>query len=352
MFSDMTHRERIIAAFDHQPTDRVPTDWWGVPEITDKMFRHLGARPGDWVDFANKLDIDKVMYVGPTLIADRPNIMGVPQKIVPLPDGSGVYEEPEYFPLADFETIEEIEASDYVFPTTDMFDYSTIAQQCEQYKDFAITGGYISLTYFYECIRGTEQMLIDFIAYPEVAEYILQRLEDFHYDHVKKILEAAQGKIDYAECTDDLGSQHSLLMSPAIVDHFLGKHYDRNIAMFKEYGARVFHHDDGAMTQILPWLMDKGIEILNPLQWHLPGWDLRQLKQTYGDRLCFHGGIDNQHVLPFGTTQEIRDEVYACCDQLYSDGTGYVLGPCHNIQAITPIENILEMYKTAKEYKR
>ena len=121
--------------------------------------------------------------------------------------------------------------------------------------------------------------------------------------------------------------------------------------MIQSYGAKVFHHDDGAMTDLIPWLLDKGMDILNPLQWHLPGWDLAQLKQKYGNEICFHGGIDNQLVLPFQGVAEVKKEVEDCINALYAPNrTGYILAPCHNCQAFTPIENIITMYSHAREY--
>jgi uroporphyrinogen decarboxylase len=74
------------------------------------------------------------------------------------------------------------------------------------------------------------------------------------------------------------------------------------------------------------------------------------MKEQYGKQICFHGGIDNQHVLPFGDIHDVRREVRACLDALFFDRTGYILGPCHRIQVITPIENVLEMYKAAREF--
>ena len=123
-------------------------------------------------------------------------------------------------------------------------------------------------------------------------------------------------------------------------------------ASSKGFGARVFHHDNGAMTDMLPWLMDKEIELLNPLQWYLPGWDLKALKEQYKGKLCFHGGIDNQHVLPYGTMEELKKEVHDCMDALFTDKTGYILGPCHNVQANTSVEKVLNMYKYAYDYRK
>ena len=347
---EMTPRERIISAINHEPTDRIPLDYWGVDEVTTALYKHYGAH--DMLTLSQAMDLDKIMGVGAPMIAkNRLNVWNVEERQVSVHDGAGVYSEPVCFPIGDFETIDEIEAN-YEWPTTEMFDYSGIYQDCKRYKDagYAIGGGYISLTYFYSCIRGIEQMLLDFAIDPELADYVLFKLNEFASAHTRKILEAGDGLIDITEVTDDFGSQHGLLMSPGMIERYLGKYFDSNIAMAKQFGAKVFHHDDGDVMELVPWIISKGCDILNPLQWHLPGWDLFKLKKDYGARLCFHGGIDNQDVLPFGSIDDIKTEVRACIDTLYSDNTGYILAPCHNIQANTPVEKVVAMYEYAKEY--
>lgn len=346
MTTEMTKRERILAAIAHQPVDRLPVDYWGVPEITHRLMAHFGAT--DFLEVCEALDIDRIANIAPRFLGreDGGDMWGIKHKEVPLPGGQGTYTEPISFPLAGFETVAEIEAG-YQFPTCDLFDYSNIPEECKRLSGYAIEAGYISLTYFYGLLRGTEGMLLDFIESPDIARYVLHRLQEFSYEHVRRILEAGDGRIDIAQVTDDFGSQGGLLMSPAMIDEFLASYYERNIQLVKDHGAIVFHHDDGAIAELLGWLCDKGIQVLNPIQWHLPGWDLPAIKRDFGHQICFHGGVDNQDVLPFGTPADVRREVEACIAALFSDRTGYILAPCHNIQANTPIENVIEMYRHA-----
>jgi uroporphyrinogen decarboxylase len=92
-------------------------------------------------------------------------------------------------------------------------------------------------------------------------------------------------------------------------------------------------------------MIDINIDILNPIQWRSNGMNRQFLKNTYGDKVIFHGAVDNQYTLPFGTTNEVREEVLENLSILGAGG-GYILAPCHNIQPITPVENILAMYET------
>ena len=351
-FSEMTRKERVLAALNHEPLDRVPLDYWGVPEMTQNLMDYLGAE--DEIEFADKLGIDKIIKIHPIDIypnIKRRNTWDVAYKMVPIAGGVGYYEEPEFYPIGNCRTIDEIE-SVYEWPRPDMFDYSTIDVLCDRYKDFAIDCGYTSLTHHYIDIRGIEQMMIDFIDNPKLTKHILMRIQEFCFENTRRILDVGNGRITFSHMTDDFASQTGLMISPAMIDEYLRGYYDQTISMIHSFGAKAFHHNDGAMTSMMPWLMDRGIDVLNPLQWHLPGWDLKALKVQYGKRICFHGGVENQHILPFGTKKEIHDEVETCLDILFSDHTGYILAPCHNIQAITPVENVIEMYKAARSYKK
>jgi uroporphyrinogen decarboxylase len=119
----------------------------------------------------------------------------------------------------------------------------------------------------------------------------------------------------------------------------------------RSHGIHVFYHTDGAARDIIPDLLTvTGIEVLNPIQWRCPGMDMGELKAEFGSQICFHGAIDNQQTLPFGTPEEVRAEVRRCIDTLAADGTGYILAPCHNIQAVSPVENIIAMYDEAWHY--
>ncbi|HOQ46103.1 MAG TPA: uroporphyrinogen decarboxylase family protein [Bryobacteraceae bacterium] len=104
------------------------------------------------------------------------------------------------------------------------------------------------------------------------------------------------------------------------------------------------HHDDGAIRPLIPDLLDIGIDILNPIQWRCRGMDRAALARDFGARVVFHGGIDNQQTLPFGTVEDVRREVEDNL-ALFSGCKGYIVAPCHNIQANTPTANIVAMYE-------
>jgi uroporphyrinogen decarboxylase len=152
------------------------------------------------------------------------------------------------------------------------------------------------------------------------------------------------------QVTDDFGSQHGLLISPRIFDEFYRAPIQRAIDLAKSYGIIVFHHDDGDMRPLLPTLVTMGIDVLNPIQWRCGNWDLAMLKAEYGKRLCFHSAVDNQQTLPFGTPEDVQAEVRRLIATLASDRTGFIIGPCHNLQPVMPVENIIALYEAAREY--
>jgi uroporphyrinogen decarboxylase len=353
-------RERILAAIRRQPVDRVPTDIWATPEVWDA----LRARFGTEEDVRQTLHIDGIVdvrpaYIGPPL-ASSPADAGLDFQVYYgvwgaglrwIGHGTGRYLEQVNYPLANARTVADLEA--FPWPSADWFDYAGLrAIAARRHETRVVKCGYMSPVYLHNILRGMEQSLMDPLAEPELTEELLRRVCDFEYERHRRAFAAAAGLIDVAEVTDDLGCQTGPLMSLAAYRKFYKPHHERFIALCREFGVKVFHHDDGGMRPFLPDLVEMGIDILNPVQWTCPGMELTALKRDFGGRVCFHGGIENQKILPFGTPDEVRAEVRHCIDALASDRTGYILAPCHNLQSITPLENIVAMYDEAWRYGR
>jgi uroporphyrinogen decarboxylase len=118
-----------------------------------------------------------------------------------------------------------------------------------------------------------------------------------------------------------------------------------------EFGLKVMLHSCGSIKLLIPDLINIGLDILNPIQTKAKDMDPKKLKKAFGKDLSFHGSVDVQQVLPFGTVEEIKREVKQCIDAL-APGGGFILAPAHNIQADTPIENIITLFETARKYGR
>lgn len=349
---DMTPRERILAAINHQPVDRIPTDIWATPEVWDT----LRAQFGSTMDVFDALHIDgfagvEPRYIGPALpaVSDGETIDYWGIRTTRMPYEGGVYDEQTFYPLAAAQTIDDL--TRYNWPQTEWFDYSGMRATAQQARlTRAVQCGYMAPFYLHIQLRGLEQALIDPLVDPDFTHYLLNRSAEFLYAHQQRMFEACEGLIDVAQVTDDLGCQHGPLISMDTYQAFYAPHHKRFIDLCHAFGIKVFHHDDGACRPFLPLLVEMGIDILNPVQWTCPGMELTELKREFGARLCFHGGVENQRILPFGTPDDVRAEVRHCIDALASDGTGYILASCHNLQPNTPLENILAMYDEAWTY--
>jgi uroporphyrinogen decarboxylase len=351
---EMNARERVLAAINRQPLDRIPTDIWATPEVWASLCSHFGSETQVYAE----LHIDGMrsigpQYIGPALPAtpadESVDFWGIRRRWVH--HAGGKYDEQYFYPLASAQSIDDLDA--YPWPSADWFDYSQMrAQAVAARRTHVVKCGYMAPFYYHNLLRGLEQSLIDPLDDPEFTHALLQRISNFFYEHHRRMFETCDGLIDVAEVTDDLGSQRGPLISPRLYQEFYADHHKRFIDLCHEFGVKVFHHDDGAIRPFLPLLVEMGIDILNPVQWTCPGMDMVELKQTFGSKICFHGAIDNQHVMPFGTTDEVRAEVRHCIDALASDKTGYILAPCHNLQGHTPLANIIAMYDEAWRYGR
>lgn len=352
MTSSMTNRQRVLAAVNHQPIDRFPTDIWAVPEVWDMLKAHFHT--GDTLEIYDRLGIDGIVglaptYHGPAFHGPDPSLRynewGWGSR--PTEYRGGVYDEQVYFPLAEAETIGDLER--FPWPDPALYDYSAITAQAARHPDRARMCGYAAVFYYHNNLRGLEQSLMDPLTKPEFTRHLLQKISDIFSEYHRRCFEAAPGLIDLTQVTDDFGSQNGLIISPRLFDQFYRPHLQRAIDLAHAHGIHVFHHDDGDNRRLLSRLVEMKIQVLNPIQWRCGNWDLNEIKAQYGEKLCFHGGVDNQETLPFGTPEDVRREVRWLKQTLGADGTGFIIAPCHNIQAITPLENILAMYEAAGE---
>ncbi len=290
-------------------------------------------------------------YVGPPLPempeGEAVDYWGIRSRAIDY--GSGVYYENYFHPLQDARTIDDLER--YQWPTPEWFDYSTMRERAQAARERqAVCCGYMAIFFYHNLLRGLETSLLDPHDDPDFTRHLLDRLGDSFYEHHRRMFETCEGLIDVSQVTDDFGMQTGTLISLDTFRRFYRPHMERFIGLCREFGIKVFHHDDGAIRPFIPDLVEMGIDVLNPIQSECPGMEMDGLKRDFGHALCFHGGIDNQRLLAFGTPEEVRAEVRRAIDTLAGDGTGYILAPCHNIQAVTPVENIVAMYDEAWKY--
>ncbi len=344
----MTPRERGLAVLRRQKPDRVPLDYRATSELTAKLLRHLGCASVE--EMYVRLHVDHVvsvapLYVGPPLPPDA-DVFGC--RFADVDYGTGSYPECVYSPLARYQTVEEIER-EYTWPSPDWYDYSTIPDQLAGWEASPVSGGGSEPFLTYKNLRGMEQAFLDLVLHPEIVHYCLDRLYGLAYDRTLRTYEQARGQVLLTGVAEDMGAQYDLMYSPEQIREFFLPHMKRMIDLAHQAGAYVMHHSDGAVRKIIPEMIGIGIDVLDPVQWRCAGMEREGLKRDFGDRLVFHGAMDNQYTLPFGTVEEVRQEVLDNY-RILGAGGGYVLGPCHNIQAVGPPENVVAMYEAAYEH--
>jgi uroporphyrinogen decarboxylase len=343
----MTSRERWLAVFRRQKPDRVPMDFWGTDETVARLMKHLGCSGKREV--LEKLRVDFAVkaaprYVGPAL---PPGLDPFGRAYRKVSYDTGVYDECVSNPLAPYRSVSEIERN-YAWPNPDWWDCSAIPADLGGLEMYPVQGGGSEPFLIYKDLRGQEQAFIDLVENPEIVRYCLDKLFGLAYEETRRIFEAVPGRVLFTYVAEDMGAQNDLMVSAGHIREFLLPWMKRIIDLSHEGGAYVFHHNDGAIRRIVPDMIAAGIDLLNPIQWRCAGMEREGLKKDFGAKVVFHGGMDNQQTLPFGSVDDVRREVLANL-RILGAGGGYILAPCHNIQALTPPENIVAMYETCYE---
>jgi uroporphyrinogen decarboxylase len=188
--------------------------------------------------------------------------------------------------------------------------------------------------------------LIDLLDATELATYLMDRFTGFYVAYFDRMFTAAEGRIDILRIADDLGTQHGLLVSPRLFDRFFAPRLGKLIDMAHSHGVRVMFHSCGAIVPFVERIIALGVDILDPIQVAADGMDPQGIKDRFGSRICLHGAIDTQYVLPRGAPDDVANAVRRIIGILGAGG-GFILAPTHVLQTDVPTENVLALYDTA-----
>lgn len=273
---------------------------------------------------------------------------------------TGVYYEMCEHPLAEA-TVDDLEG----FPWPDPFDPSRTAgleDRClDLYRntDFALVGKF-STPIFEQAwyLRGYEQWLMDLVVNPEFACALMDKLTDIAIGLAESGLKICAKYIQiYRVAGDDLGHQEGPLISPKMFRELVKPRFRRLYGAVREMlgeinpSCKIKAHSDGDVYPIIKDYIEMGLDILNPVQPYVAEMDHMHIKKEYGSHLSFHGGIDIQRVLPFGSTEDVVLEGKKTMAAL-GQGGGYILAPTHYVQADVPPENIIALRDAVLEYGR
>ncbi|MFN8484302.1 MAG: uroporphyrinogen decarboxylase family protein [Anaerolineae bacterium] len=200
-------------------------------------------------------------------------------------------------------------------------------------------------------LRGYDALFTDFVEDPDLAHALLDTLSELINAMYEEYMRAVGPYVQVVVITDDQGTQKSLMVSPAMFREFIKPRLKSQIETIKRAAdVKVLMHCDGAILPIVEDLIEIGVDILNPIQTVVKGFeDTAALKARFGDRVCFHGAIDVQQVLPNATPDDIRREVARRIGDLGAEG-GFIIAPCHNINVDTPVETVAAMFEAAQQY--
>ncbi len=203
-------------------------------------------------------------------------------------------------------------------------------------------------------LRGVEKFFTDLYLEKKFAEALIEKILEYKFAYWDIVLDAFGEREVIISEADDYGTESSLLISPKMLKDIFFPRLKKLFEFIKEKNpkARIFFHSCGAIREIIPDIIDIGVDILNPIQYKAVGMDLKNLKKDFGKELVFWGGgIDTQKILPFGTSKAVEDEVKKVID-IMAPGGGFVFATVHNIQSDVPIKNIISILETLKSYRR
>lgn len=369
----MNSRERVIKTLNHENADRPPLDLGGAASgLNDVVYfrlkKYLGIegdiepfRAGTTVNYYDERILDKLDIDFRRIIPKRTSNFPIYQPSGAFTNEWGVQYEKngEYFeisgnPLKDAGK-EEILA--YPWPKArDVFDLTGLKEKAQRlYKDtpYALvarmpTWGLVDMAFQ---IRGMERFMMDMVLDPSLARLVIEKILESQIDFYSAILDCIGPYVQVVETCDDLGSQKSLLFSADSFRQIVKPYRSELNKVIKQKApsAKIFFHCCGAIFKLIPDLIDCGIDILNPLQPNAAGMDPQSIKDTYGRQLSFHGCIDTQIALR-GSLEDTRQEVLKKLAILYKDG-GYIVAPANHIMSDVPLENIMVLYQTARDFR-
>ncbi len=371
----MNSRERFYMAVEHEEPDRVPMDIWITPAAYERVRDYLGitaVEDQEWgimaplkvsEEFLQRLHIDfRRVYMIPS------------DKFMPRtdPDGTtdtefgfrgkwyGPYWEITYHPWAEFTEVEQVETYEWPDPEdpSRMRGVVEWARHLHEETDKAVVGmvggpwGVFEICAHY--MRGFEAFLLDMMERPRLAEAMMDKSMRLAIEMNRVFLDGVGEYLDIVQVGDDLGHQHGLIMSPKLFRSMVKPRLKKIYRDIKRRAPHIklLYHTCGAVEPLISDLIDIGVDILNPVQPLAKGMDSFLLKERYGDRLTFHGGIDLQEAMSeMGSVEDVKKEVDTRI-RAFAPGGGYILAPAHNIQPDSTPEQIVTLYDYAHERGR
>lgn len=383
----MTSYERVKAALEHREPDRVPLDLGGsvLTGINVKAYRRLIKYLGlpereiklsDVIQQLAQVDDDVVERLGIDVRLNDP----APPAVAPLakpitqegdyytmtdewgikwrmPVDGGHYFDMAEHPLADVHTIEELEAFPWPDPT-DEARFVHLKERADKYvyedkKAYILGRQYAGIWETALWMSGFEKFFCEMLLEERYAHALMDKITTLKEAYWAKALDTVGENVLIISEADDLATQNSLLCSEELYRKIVHPYHKRLFSFIKKRAQNkvyIFYHTCGACKPLIPYLIEEGVDILNPVQISAKDMDPVALKREFGKDITFWGGgVDSQRILPYGTVEEVREGVKRQIEAL-APGGGFIFAPVHNIQSDVPPENIMAMWEAWAEY--
>jgi uroporphyrinogen decarboxylase len=360
----MKHRDRVLTTLNHEEPDRCPMQISFTPEFADRLEADLELRGqgshnphggGNTYELERLLNEDMLLTSvgwvngyyqdGYQDVDSYQDEWGVTWKTIEYdtPYGKGKYTEPYGHPLAEDRAIET-----YISPNPNRPELYKEAQRVlNEFKDEYWIVGVTPTTIFESAwaLRGYEQLMMDMAMNPDIANRVLNIPYSYHKVVTQNLVSLGA---DMIWLGDDVGGQNTMLMSPKMWRQYFKPRMADLIASLRAINPhiKIAYHTDGVVYPIIPDLIEIGLDVLNPIQ--PMAMDPVRLKNEYGRNLCFWGSLDIQQTLPFGTPEQVKVEVITRLKTI-GRGGGLLIGPTHNLQLDTPLENFWAMVDTIRQ---
>jgi uroporphyrinogen decarboxylase len=350
----MTHRERVLLCLDHQKPDRVPLNGLFRPEVWDKLKKHFQTEEAGEIEDRLGIDFKSVGMHPPPAFRERA-VQTNWGALVSLGDGTfetewgvrlTVGQNSPYMRYVSCPLADEARLDGYKFPPLDApGQWDGVAESVTKLKRrYMVAGGVWTFFRHAWDLCGMQNWLMHLVEPGPFVVRLLDRLLEYKLEQTRRL---AQAGIDIFSVGGDIAMHQRLFMQPDTWRRHFKWRDARLIEEARRYGVRhFFFHTDGNLTEVMDDLIEVGFTIIDPIQPEC--MDPYEVKDRWGDRITLHGTISAQHTLPFGTVEDVRQEVQERIERCGRNG-GLVIAPNNVVQYDVPLENLLALYETARE---
>lgn len=356
----MSAKERVKRTFTFEKTDRVTIGYDSNPAIHHRLCSQLHIPNDDTLELFQVLGVDYVgigaNYVGKEIYPSLPDRIRNPHNgavMRYIPNQFGGYYDYCDFPLKN---VSSEEIANYPFPDPDDFDYESAVAYLHHITQLGFAshvgdpglGDILNTT---GMLMGVEDALMNLVTEDEATLFMLDKRLSVQLSVTERLLDKAKGEIDFMWMGEDLGTQHTPLISMEMYQNVLRPRHQKFIDLAKAYNIPVMIHTCGYSSWVYETFLEMGMNGVDTLQPEATNMNPSYLAKHFGGRLTFRGCISTAGPLAYGTTEDVEQNCRETLETLMPYG-GYHFAPTHSIQDNTPVENIIAMYQSAHTYGR